>query len=46
VSLRVYNAGGRLVRVLTDGRAKPGTHTSVWYGMGCPRFDGHQQWLV
>jgi hypothetical protein len=32
VSLRVYNAAGRLVKVLADGRTKPGAYTSVWNG--------------
>jgi len=33
VSLRVYNTAGQLVKVLADGRTKPGVHTSVWNGM-------------
>ncbi|MCX6843799.1 MAG: T9SS type A sorting domain-containing protein, partial [candidate division WOR-3 bacterium] len=32
VSLRVYNTAGQLVKVLADGRTKPGTYTSVWNG--------------
>jgi tetratricopeptide (TPR) repeat protein len=32
VSLRVYNAAGQLVKVLADGRTKPGSYTSVWNG--------------
>ena len=32
VSLRVYNTAGRLVKVLVDGRTKPGAYTSVWNG--------------
>jgi hypothetical protein len=32
VSLRVYNAAGQLVKVLADGRTKPGAYTSVWNG--------------
>ena len=32
VSLRVYNTAGQLVKVLADGRVKPGAHTSVWNG--------------
>jgi Tol biopolymer transport system component len=31
-SLRVYNAAGQLVKVLADGRVKPGAHTSIWNG--------------
>jgi hypothetical protein len=30
VSLRVYNTAGQLVRVLADGKCKPGAYTSVW----------------
>jgi hypothetical protein len=30
--LRVYNTAGQLVRVLADGRVKPGAYTSVWNG--------------
>jgi len=32
VSLCVYNTAGRLVRVLADGRTRPGTYTSVCSG--------------
>lgn len=32
VSLRVYSATGQLVKVLAEGRAKPGAYTSVWNG--------------
>jgi hypothetical protein len=32
VSLCMYNTAGRLVRVLANGRTKPGTYTSVWSG--------------
>jgi len=32
VSLRVYNTAGQLVRVLADGRVKPGAYTTVWNG--------------
>jgi len=32
VSLRVYNAAGQLVKVLADGRTKPGAYTSTWNG--------------
>jgi hypothetical protein len=32
VSLRIYNTAGQLVRVLADGRTKPGAYTSVWNG--------------
>jgi len=32
VSLRVYNAAGQLVKVLADGRTRPGAHVSVWNG--------------
>jgi hypothetical protein len=32
VSLRVYNAAGQLVKVLADGKTKPGAYTSVWNG--------------
>jgi len=31
-SLGVYNTAGLLVAVLTDGRFKPGSHTSIWNG--------------
>jgi len=30
VSLRVYNTAGQLVKVLADGKTKPGAYTSVW----------------
>jgi len=32
VSLMVYNAAGQLVKVLADGRTKPGAYTSTWNG--------------
>ncbi len=32
VSLCVYNTAGQRVKVLADGRTKPGTYTSVWSG--------------
>jgi subtilisin family serine protease len=32
VSLRVFNTAGQLVKVLVDGRTKPGAYTSVWKG--------------
>jgi hypothetical protein len=32
ISLCVYNTAGQLVRVLVDGRTKPGAYTSVWNG--------------
>jgi hypothetical protein len=32
VSLRIYNTAGRLVKVLADGRTKPGAYTSDWNG--------------
>jgi len=32
VSLRVYNTAGQLVKVLANGRTKPGSYTSVWDG--------------
>ncbi len=32
VSLRVYNTAGQLVKVLADGKCKPGAYTSVWNG--------------
>jgi hypothetical protein len=32
VSLRIYNTAGQLVKVLADGRTKPGAYTSVWNG--------------
>lgn len=32
VSLCVYNTAGQLVKVLEDGRTKPGTYTRVWSG--------------
>ena len=32
VSLCVYNSAGQLIKVLADGRTKPGTYTSVWSG--------------
>ncbi|MCX6841303.1 MAG: T9SS type A sorting domain-containing protein, partial [candidate division WOR-3 bacterium] len=32
VSLRLYNAAGQMVKVLADGRTKPGAYTSVWNG--------------
>jgi len=32
VSLCVYNTAGQLVKVLADGRTKPGSYTSVWNG--------------
>jgi hypothetical protein len=32
VSLCVYNTSGQLVKVLADGKAKPGVYTSVWNG--------------
>jgi flagellar hook assembly protein FlgD len=32
MSLCVYNTAGQLVRVLADGRTKPGTYMSVWSG--------------
>lgn len=32
VSLRVYDAGGRLVRKLVDGNMKAGCHTAEWNG--------------
>ncbi|MCX6841277.1 MAG: T9SS type A sorting domain-containing protein [candidate division WOR-3 bacterium] len=32
VSLCVYNTAGQLVKVLADGRTKPGTYTNVWSG--------------
>jgi hypothetical protein len=30
VSLRVFNTAGQLVKVLAEGKCKPGTYTSVW----------------
>jgi hypothetical protein len=30
VSLRIYNASGRLVRTLVDGALPPGHHAAVW----------------
>jgi hypothetical protein len=32
VSLKVYNAAGQLVRVLTQGEVKPGRYTTTWAG--------------
>jgi len=32
VSLRIYNTAGQLVKVLANGRTKPGAYTSVWNG--------------
>jgi hypothetical protein len=32
VSLCVYNTAGQLVKVLADGKTKPGAYTSVWNG--------------
>ena len=32
VSLRIYNTAGQLVKVLADGKTKPGAYTSVWNG--------------
>jgi hypothetical protein len=32
VSLCVYNTAGQLVKVLADGKCKPGAYTSVWNG--------------
>jgi len=32
VSLRVYNTAGQLVKVLADGKCKPGAYTTVWNG--------------
>jgi len=32
VSLRVYNTAGQLVKVLAEGKTKPGAYTSVWNG--------------
>jgi hypothetical protein len=32
VSLKVYSTAGQLVKVLADGRTKPGAYTSVWNG--------------
>jgi Tol biopolymer transport system component len=32
ISLRVYNTAGQLVKVLVDGRTKPGAYTIVWSG--------------
>jgi hypothetical protein len=32
VSLCIYNTAGQLVKVLADGRTKPGAYTSVWNG--------------
>jgi Tol biopolymer transport system component len=31
-SLKVYNTAGQLVKVLADGKVKPGAYTSVWNG--------------
>jgi hypothetical protein len=33
VTLRIYDTGGRLVRVLVDGYLEAGQHESVWDGM-------------
>ena len=32
VSLKVYSTAGRLVRTLTEGKTRPGLHTTVWDG--------------
>jgi len=32
VSLRVYNTAGQLVRVLAEGKTKPGAYESIWNG--------------
>ena len=32
VSLCVYNTAGQLVKVLADGKCKPGAYASVWNG--------------
>jgi hypothetical protein len=32
VSLRVYNTAGQLVKVLVEGKTKPGAYSSVWNG--------------
>lgn len=32
VSLRIYNAAGRLVRTLVDARMAPGSREAIWYG--------------
>jgi hypothetical protein len=32
VSLKVYNTAGQMVRVLSQGRAKPGSYTATWNG--------------
>jgi len=32
VSLRIYNTAGQLVKVLADGKTKPGAYTNVWNG--------------
>jgi YVTN family beta-propeller protein len=32
VSLKVYSTAGQLVRVLADGKTKPGAYTTVWNG--------------
>ena len=43
VTLRVYDAGGRLVRTLLDERRAAGTHSATWdgrNGMGAPVASG------
>jgi len=32
VALCVYNTAGQLVKVLADGKTKPGAYTSIWNG--------------
>ena len=32
VSLKVYNTAGQMVRVLSQGSAKPGSYTATWNG--------------
>jgi flagellar hook assembly protein FlgD len=32
VSLKVYNAAGQMVRVLRQGRVKPGSYATTWNG--------------
>ena len=39
VSLRVYSPVGQLVKVLAEGKTKPGTYTNVWNGTD---DSGHQ----
>ena len=43
VSLRIYDATGRLVRTILDGRLDPGRHEALWNGRddrGCPVTSG------